>query len=317
MFLWILLILLFQTGISVFAAEEYSEGYFKYTIENDQVTITSYFGAESEVVIPDHLASLPVTKIQGNTFSRNRSITKLTIPETITEIGDGALKKLKSLKTVVVQTKSITVDAPEGCNVIEDYPVYVDPEESSGAEETTSPGQTDSGSTESAADGSKKNQGEQPTIPAGDHGYITVDDSGNLIYIDGNNNLAILDKNGGYTSSNSGGIIDPKGKLVSVNETGDEVTYSGADGNPITQKLDSVAYVTEEGRENRVSETAIALEEAGGTENETAESETAGTATKTETKSGTGAATAVVTVVVVLAVVIIGIVLFRRKQKKI
>ena len=113
------------------AGEYYTVGYFKYTISDDSVTIISYFGSESEVVIPDHIAALPVTGIKSSTFAGNKTVTVVTIPDTITSIDDDLFSRMEQLRKVIVQSESITVKVPEGCIIVEDYPVYVDPTQGS------------------------------------------------------------------------------------------------------------------------------------------------------------------------------------------
>ena len=54
-FLLIFLLTFGDISIHASTAEEYyTEGYFKYTISDDSVTIISYFGSESEVLISRH-----------------------------------------------------------------------------------------------------------------------------------------------------------------------------------------------------------------------------------------------------------------------
>ena len=124
-----LLVIIGGVSVGVSAEDEkiYSERYFHYIIENEQVTIIDYFGSESEVVIYDHIASLPVTRIRGQIFRSNPALTKVTIPDTVTRIDSDLFTGLPNLKTVVVQSKSITVKVPEGCTIVEDYPIYIDP----------------------------------------------------------------------------------------------------------------------------------------------------------------------------------------------
>ncbi len=124
-----LLVIIGGVSVGVSAEDEkiYSERYFKYIIENEQVTIIDYFGSESEVVIYDHIESLPVTRIRGQIFKSNPALTKVTIPDTVTQIDSDLFAGLRNLKTVVVQSKSITVTVPEGCSIVEDYPSYIDP----------------------------------------------------------------------------------------------------------------------------------------------------------------------------------------------
>lgn len=263
-------------GVGALAATEYSEGYFKYVIENETVTITSYFGSEKEVVIPERIASLPVATIRSNTFVRNKTVTVLTIPETVTSVGNGAFTQMKSLKKIILQSKSIKVKAPEGCVVVEDYPVYITPSkpggdggntsdnsstsapaDNSGAGATVSntdtpsdgaQSETQSGTQSGSAEGTGNGYGDNRPKISAKNGYITIDDSGNLIFIDSDNNIAIIDGKGGYTFSTDGDIIDSAGKRVTVDYEADTVSYTESDGKTVTRKLGELEPVRENGR---------------------------------------------------------------------
>ena len=150
------------TQITVYAAgNHHTEGYFEYSISGDSVTIESYFGSESEVVIPDHIAALSVTKIENAAFAEAGTVTKITIPDTVTEIGNNVFAHMKQLKEVVVQSVGLKVQVPSGCTVTEDYPVYVKP--GSGEGEITDPGNTDQSPDDdnriANTDSDKKNSG--------------------------------------------------------------------------------------------------------------------------------------------------------------
>lgn len=63
-------------------------------VENDlpdhfpkTVTITKYTGKESTVILPSTISSWPVTKIGEDAFQDNTTITSVTIPASVTEIG--------------------------------------------------------------------------------------------------------------------------------------------------------------------------------------------------------------------------------------
>lgn len=182
---FLLIFLLTFGGISIHASaaeEYYTEGYFKYTISDDSVTIISYFGSESEVVIPDYIAALPVTGIKSSTFAGNKTVTMVTIPETVTSIDDGLFSGMEQLRKVIVQSESITVKVPEGCIIVEDYPVYVDPAQGSdsnqgGDSDPTQGGESNDGgvgqeSTENRIPENETTENNQnnPTDNTGNHG---------------------------------------------------------------------------------------------------------------------------------------------------
>ncbi len=67
----------------------------------------------SEIIIPDTIDGFKVTKIADNAFINNQTITKVTLPDTVTSIGMGAFMNCKNLKSVNIpkNVKSIGIDA--------------------------------------------------------------------------------------------------------------------------------------------------------------------------------------------------------------
>ena len=71
-----------------------SQAQFTYTTNNGTITITGYTGTNANVAIPSTIWDLPVTSIgvpaSGFGAFVGSSITGVTIPNSITNIGDGA-----------------------------------------------------------------------------------------------------------------------------------------------------------------------------------------------------------------------------------
>jgi hypothetical protein len=197
----------------------YTEGFFQYSIHGDSVSIHSYYGNESEVVIPDHIAALPVTEIEAEAFSGNTTVTKITIPYTISSVGESAFSNMSKLKTVVNQSEGLEIEVPESVVIQEDYPVYIN--------------STD----------------EDVGIDAGDGSYVTVDNTDNLIVVDKDNNITVIDRNHTYTlTTDENGqtiITDENGNQVQVSDNG-EITYKGDLGNSVTKNMAGES-VSEEG----------------------------------------------------------------------
>ncbi len=83
------LVLILSVTPAAFATV-YSEGYFKYTIADESITITEYFGSEETVTVPAMIAGIPVNSIASGAFSGS-GIRELNLPDTITSIENGAI----------------------------------------------------------------------------------------------------------------------------------------------------------------------------------------------------------------------------------
>ena len=64
------------------------------------VTITKYTGTESTVILPSTISSWPVTKIGEDALKDNTTITSVTIPASVTEIGSNAFAGCTNLTSV-------------------------------------------------------------------------------------------------------------------------------------------------------------------------------------------------------------------------
>lgn len=64
------------------------------------VTITKYTGKESTVILPSTISSWPVTKIGEDALKDNTTITSVTIPDSVTEIGANAFAGCTKLTSV-------------------------------------------------------------------------------------------------------------------------------------------------------------------------------------------------------------------------
>lgn len=64
------------------------------------VTITKYTGKESTVILPSMISSWPVTKIGEDALKDNTTVTSVTIPDSVTEIGANAFAGCTNLTSV-------------------------------------------------------------------------------------------------------------------------------------------------------------------------------------------------------------------------
>ena len=74
---------------------------FTFTTNNGAITITGYTGSNGVVMIPGTMANLPVTSI-GNWAFYATSVTNVLIPDSVTNIGDGAFFDCQSLTNVTI-----------------------------------------------------------------------------------------------------------------------------------------------------------------------------------------------------------------------
>ena len=88
---------------------------FKYTAHCDEngnsyIQINQYIGNDTNIVIPDMIVineeNIPVKVIGNNLFQNNKSILSITIPDSVTTIGDYAFSGCSSLKTIIIGKNS-------------------------------------------------------------------------------------------------------------------------------------------------------------------------------------------------------------------
>ena len=82
-----------------------AQAQFIFTTNNGAITITGYTGPGGAVVIPSRTNGLPVTKIGDNAFDAflgNTSPTSVTIPDSVTSIGNSVFNECLSLTSVTI-----------------------------------------------------------------------------------------------------------------------------------------------------------------------------------------------------------------------
>ena len=72
------------------AATVYTEGALHYTIADESITITGYFGKDAAVTVPASIAGIPVNTIAKGAFTGNDNEKTVDLPDTITAVEEGA-----------------------------------------------------------------------------------------------------------------------------------------------------------------------------------------------------------------------------------
>jgi len=91
-----------------------TSGDWTYTVSNNQATITGYTGAGGAVTIPTEVNGIPVVKVGDGRFSLsgnmgNNTITSLTIPNSVTSVGDVAFFNCYGLASVTIGNSVTTI----------------------------------------------------------------------------------------------------------------------------------------------------------------------------------------------------------------
>ena len=96
------LMLMSVVPVPAFADTQYVEGYYTYSVENNQATITAVDTAISgDITIPSTLGGFPVVRIDEDAFLWCKSLESVIVPEGIT-VGEAGFYGCESLKSVVI-----------------------------------------------------------------------------------------------------------------------------------------------------------------------------------------------------------------------
>ena len=81
---------------------EFRSGDYRYTVENDEVTITQYTGNDAEVTVPGSIKGMPVVAIGSTAFHHCDNMRSVTIPDSVVRIGSLAFSKCYALEHVTL-----------------------------------------------------------------------------------------------------------------------------------------------------------------------------------------------------------------------
>lgn len=90
-------------GLKAEAATDYTQGYYTYAVENGEAIIGYVDPAISgSIIIPSTLGGCPVVAIFSEAFEGCNNLTHITIPDSVTSIGDGAFSYCTNLTNVII-----------------------------------------------------------------------------------------------------------------------------------------------------------------------------------------------------------------------
>jgi hypothetical protein len=98
-------LLVILAALPLMALSFAAQAQLQYTIADGQVTITNYTGSGGEVTIPSTTNGYPVTAIGTNAFQWS-GLSSVTIPDSVTNIGDGAFLLCFSLTSFDVNASN-------------------------------------------------------------------------------------------------------------------------------------------------------------------------------------------------------------------
>ncbi|MGN1194572.1 MAG: leucine-rich repeat protein [Acutalibacteraceae bacterium] len=110
-----------EFGVKV-CAEDLTEGYYTYTVENGEATITDCDSDISgDVTVPSALGGYSVTSIGNFALSDCSNLTSITIPDGVTSIGDYVLSDCSNLTSITIpdSVTSIGYRVFYGCGSLE------------------------------------------------------------------------------------------------------------------------------------------------------------------------------------------------------
>ena len=102
--------------------EELVYGDYKYSIVNNSVTIDSYTGSDSVVIVPDNIDGYDVTEIGGSAFAGCTNVKEIKLPETLETIGYYAFGSCTGLESIKIPSKVKTIgrEAFEYCSSLKE-----------------------------------------------------------------------------------------------------------------------------------------------------------------------------------------------------
>ena len=244
--------------VPVMAADYYTEGFFKYSIVNQEyISIHSYYGTEKEVVIPESIAGLPVLCIEAKAFYGNSAVEKITIPYTVREIGEDAFGNMPALKEIVTQSEEVSDKISDSLdnknkedgekentkdNEAETVINVEEPDETQFSQEQLDKIEIEPDEEKETKPQNEMQEEKKIDIPGEKNTHITVDENNHLVVENDDEGVVIDDSQEYIVSEDQDGntiISDEKGNQVVVTEGG-VIQFTDKEGNEIAENASNM-----------------------------------------------------------------------------
>lgn len=84
------------------AEGEFTASVYSFTESGDKITITGYHGSDTDLTLPSTIIGKDVVAIGDEAFKDNDDLTKVTIPDSVVNVGKRAFYKCNYLRTVII-----------------------------------------------------------------------------------------------------------------------------------------------------------------------------------------------------------------------
>ncbi|MBN2651762.1 MAG: leucine-rich repeat protein [Spirochaetales bacterium] len=78
-------------------------------LETGNLTVSSYSGSKTHLVIPSSIKDVPITEIGNKAFAQNTTITSIVIPDSVTHIGSQAFSGCENIENIIIPASVLSI----------------------------------------------------------------------------------------------------------------------------------------------------------------------------------------------------------------